>query len=113
MTAISATIPVLASLNIEETAAFYELRLGFESRLRSENYLIMERDGCELHFWLCGECHIAENTSCCPHGDTEVLHADFARRGLKLDPPVARPWGMREFYVIAPHGNLLKIGEPN
>ena len=70
MTAISATIPVLASLDFEETAAFFEPRLGFESRLQSENYLIMERDGCELHFWLCGERHIAENTSCCPHGDT-------------------------------------------
>ena len=112
MTAISATIPVLASLDFEETAAFYELRLGFEPRLQSENYLIMERDGCELHFWLCSEPHIAENTSCYLHGDTQVLHADFARRGLKLDPPVARPWGMREFHVIDPHGNLLKIGEP-
>jgi catechol 2,3-dioxygenase-like lactoylglutathione lyase family enzyme len=109
---LSATIPVLASLDLDETAAFYADRLGFQPRLRADDYLIVERDGCEIHFWLCAERHIAENTSCYVRGDPTALHADFARRGLKLDPPADQPWGMRELYVIDPHGNLLKIGEP-
>jgi hypothetical protein len=25
---------------------------------------------------------------------------------------VVQPWGMKELYVIDPHGNLLKFGEP-
>ena len=45
-------------------------------------------------------------------GDTAALHADFAQRGLQVAPPLLRDWGMREFYVIDPHGNLLKFGEP-
>jgi catechol 2,3-dioxygenase-like lactoylglutathione lyase family enzyme len=109
---LSATIPVLASLDLDESVAFYEQRLGFQPRLRADDYLIVERDGCEIHFWRCTERHIAENTSCYLRGDTVALHADFTRRGLTLDWPVARPWGMRELYVIDPHGNLLKIGEP-
>jgi catechol 2,3-dioxygenase-like lactoylglutathione lyase family enzyme len=108
---LSATIPVLASLDFDETAAFYAGHLGFQARLRADDYLIVERDGCEIHFWRCAERHIAENTSCYLRGDTAALHADFTRRGLKLDLPVERPWGMRELYVIDSHGNLLKIGE--
>jgi catechol 2,3-dioxygenase-like lactoylglutathione lyase family enzyme len=109
---LSAAIPVLASLDLNETAAFYEDRLGFRLRLRADDYLIVEREGCEIHFWLCADRHVAEHTSCYLRGDTAALHADFARRGLPLDLPVTRPWGMRELYVVDPHGNLLKIGEP-
>jgi catechol 2,3-dioxygenase-like lactoylglutathione lyase family enzyme len=70
---ISASIPVLASLDLDETAAFYQQKLGFEPRLRADNYLIVERDGCEIHFWLCRERHIAENTSCYLRGDPVSL----------------------------------------
>jgi catechol 2,3-dioxygenase-like lactoylglutathione lyase family enzyme len=109
---LRATIPVLASLDLNETAAFYEERLGFQPRLQADDCLIVERKGCEIHFWHCTERHISENTSCYLRGDTAASHADFTRRGLVLDLPVARNWGMRELYVVDPHGNLLKIGEP-
>lgn len=109
---VHATVPVLASLNLAETLQFYTARLGFAALLEMDNYLILQRDGCELHFWPCDDRHIAENTSCYVRGDTAALHADFAARGLQLAPPVAQPWGMKEMYVIDPHGNLLKFGEP-
>ena len=111
MTLLSASIPVLASLDLDETAAFYDERLGFTLRLRTDDYLIVARDDCEIHFWHCNERHIAENTSCYLRGDTAGLHADFTRRGLTLPLPAEQPWGMRELYVIDPHGNLLKFGE--
>ncbi|RYF21864.1 MAG: VOC family protein [Comamonadaceae bacterium] len=109
--AICATVPVLASLDLEASEAFYTARLGFRTLARHADYLIVARDGCELHFWLCADRHIAENTSCYVRGDTRALHADFTARGLALPPPEERPWGMRELYVSDPHGNLLKFGE--
>jgi len=109
---VLATVPVLASLHLAETRQFYVERLGFTALLEMDNYLILQRDGCELHFWPCTERHIAENTSCYVRADTEALHADFTARGLQLAPPVVQPWGMKEMYVIDPHGNLLKFGEP-
>ena len=109
---LRATVPVLASLDLDESAAFYADRLGFAIALRTADYLIAARDGCELHFWLCGERRIAENTSCYLRGDVRALHAEFARRGLAAEAPVERAWGMRELYVLDPHGNLLKFGEP-
>jgi catechol 2,3-dioxygenase-like lactoylglutathione lyase family enzyme len=109
---VLATVPVLASLNLAETRQFYGDRLGFTTLLDMDNYLILQRDGCELHFWPCSERHIAENTSCYVRADTELLHADFTARGLTLAPPIIQPWGMKEMFVIDPHGNLLKFGEP-
>lgn len=110
--AITATVPVLASLDFDETEGFYGQRLGFATVLRAPDWLIVAREGCEIHFWRCADRHLAENTSCYVRGSLDALHADFARRGLALAPPHNRPWGMRELYVIDPHGNLLKFGEP-
>ena len=109
---VQSTVPVLASLNLAETLQFYTRHLGFAPLLEMDNYLILQRDGCELHFWPCNERHIAENTSCYVRANTGVLHADFAARGLQVAPPVIQPWGMKEMFVIDPHGNLLKFGEP-
>lgn len=110
---IQATIPVLASLDLDQSRAFYGQYLGFELRLQVADYLILARDGAELHFWLCTDRHLAEHTSCYVRSaDTQALHRDFASRGLALEPPAVRAWGMKELYVIDCHGNLLKFGEP-
>jgi catechol 2,3-dioxygenase-like lactoylglutathione lyase family enzyme len=111
MAGILATVPVLASLNLAESRQFYTELLGFDCLHASADYLMLARGGCELHLWRCTERHIAENTSCYVRCDTAALHADFAQRGLQVAPPQLRDWGMREFYVIDPHGNLLKFGE--
>lgn len=109
---ILSTIPVLASLNLDESLEFYARGLGFAKRLRTGNYLIMSRDGAELHFWLCNERHIAENTSCYVRtSSTQALYDEFSARGIQVEAPVTQPWGMKELYVIDPHGNLLKFGE--
>lgn len=109
---IESTIPVLASLDLDETLRFYTRALGFSVHLRADDYLILIRDGAEIHFWPCNERHIAESTSCYVRvADTDALHREFTGRGLTLDPPLIRPWGMKELYVIDPHGNLLKLAE--
>lgn len=109
---ILSTIPVLASLDLDESLEFYARGLGFAKNLRTDNYLIMSRDGAELHFWLCNERHIAENTSCYVRtGSIQALYDEFSARGVQVKPPVTQPWGMKELYVFDPHGNLLKFGE--
>ncbi|WP_420472669.1 bleomycin resistance protein [Noviherbaspirillum sp. ST9] len=112
-TQIKSTIPVLASLDIAESADFYTARLGFKKLSQYDDYAIVARDGAEIHFWLCRDRSIAENTSCYLRvTDTEALFKEFAENGVQSDPPAVRPWGMKELYVIDPHGNLLKFGEP-
>jgi catechol 2,3-dioxygenase-like lactoylglutathione lyase family enzyme len=113
-TAIHSTIPVLASLEMAESVRFYVEQLGFEQRQYLENqYAIVSRDGAEIHFWACSQRLIAENTSCYLRvADVDALYREFLGRGVRLDAPQDREWDMRELYVIDPHGNLLKFGQP-
>lgn len=110
---IKSTIPVLASLDLQESVDFYTNRLGFKSIGRYDDYAIVVRDAAEIHFWLCKERQIAENTSCYIRvADISGLHQELTASGLMAKEPLLQPWGMKELYVIDPHGNLLKFGEP-
>lgn len=109
---IQTTIPVLASMNLDESVTFYTERLGFTRASQYDNYAIVMRDGAEIHFWLCSDRTIAENTSCYVRvASTQALYDELVQKGLAVDAPAVRPWGMKELYVIDPHGNLLKFGE--
>ncbi len=109
---LRSTVPVLASLNLGASVAFYTERLGFVLTAQLADYVIVERDGCELHFYACDNPLIAQNTSCYVRvSSTQALYEEFKSCGADVKPPEDRPWGMKELYVIDPHGNLLKFGE--
>jgi len=106
-------IPVLASLDIAESRLFYEGQLGFSEIVYQDNaYLIVRRDQMELHFWLAQDRIHPENTSCYIRGgQVPALFAEYHARDVPgLSAFEVRPWNMKEFYVIDPHGNLLRFG---
>jgi catechol 2,3-dioxygenase-like lactoylglutathione lyase family enzyme len=108
---VTVAIPILASLNLEETLAFYRDHLGFTGH-RHGDYAVLRRDAIELHFWLATDRIHPEHTACYIRGaQVPALHAEFAQRGIaNLSPFEDRPWGLREFHLIDPHGNLLRFG---
>jgi catechol 2,3-dioxygenase-like lactoylglutathione lyase family enzyme len=109
---ITAAHPILPAQDMDVTESFYR-HLGFVSQGRWGGYMILRRDGVELHFWQCGDRRIAENSSCYLRTmDVDGLHASFGTpKGGKIMPPEDRAWGMREFYVMDPSGNLLRFGQ--
>jgi uncharacterized glyoxalase superfamily protein PhnB len=45
--------------------------------------------------------------------DADALHAELTAKGQPLEAArVSRPWGLREFRVFDPEGNVLTIGQP-
>ncbi|MGB1258383.1 MAG: hypothetical protein ACPG51_21085 [Thiolinea sp.] len=110
----ASAIPVLASLNIAESAKFYTGVLGFNVGYQDDNYLIVQRDRMEIHFWLTDDCRYPENTSCYIRGGQVVeLYAEYSDRNFgqgRLSDFSVRPWNMKEFYVHDVHGNLVKFG---
>jgi catechol 2,3-dioxygenase-like lactoylglutathione lyase family enzyme len=117
-------VPILPSRDLRETLAFYE-RLGFENRgapLEEWNYLIIGRGGLELHFW--GDPNVDPLTtaaSCYLRvADADALHAEWELTGVprdeatgsRLEPPMDTDYGMREFAVVDPSGNLVRAGSP-
>ena len=105
-------IPMLASLEIA-TSLDYFRKLGFETHnFGDNNYGIAIREHIEIHFWLCTDKYVAENTSCYVRvNDIHALYADFAKR-FDVGEVVEMPWGIDELYVIDPSGSLMKFGQP-
>ncbi|MGV8938063.1 MAG: VOC family protein [Allorhizobium sp.] len=110
-------LPVLPSLDIGESQRFYSERLGFEEIVfESGDYLIVRRQFCgapiEVHFWLTDDRSLCERSSVYLRGGgIDRLYDEFSRAKVeRLSEMQVRPWNMEEFYVIDPHGNLLKFG---
>lgn len=109
-----AAIPKLASLDIERSLAFFE-GLGFIRRGAYPDYGMVERDGVQIHVWLCQDPRIPTETACriAVEGIEQLFHA-YSDLGvihpngsLKL-----APWGVFEFSVLDPDGNLITFQQP-
>lgn len=124
---IICAVPVLASLDIGRSLAFLE-RLGFVERWRYPDYASAARGDVELHLWLCDDPAVPKATSCYLRvTDAAALHAAFAAAGVpdaatmspasvaadvpRMTTPETKPWGMVEFVVWDPDGNLLRFGQ--
>lgn len=116
--------PILPSRGLRETLAFYE-RLGFENLGAPPerwNYLVIGRGEIRLHFW--GDPDVDPLTTsagCYLYvDDADRVHDEFRTAGVETDPatgsrlvpPVDTDYGMREFALVDPSGNLIRVGSP-
>lgn len=96
-------IPVLPALDLTATVSFYEQRLGFQRVFLYDDYASVERSGIQIHFWLCDDRRIPENSGCrITVSGIETLYAEYERQGT-IHPKGTlslRPWGLREFVVL-------------
>lgn len=111
---MSAT-PVLASLDILRTTAFYRDRLDARVVHAEQGvYGIVALGAVSLHFWACDDRRIAEATGCrIEVQDIDALHARCSAEGIlhPAAPLGERPWGTREFAILDCDGNLLTFFE--
>lgn len=111
-------IPMLPSSNLDATENFYAA-LGFERGARHPDYLVLLLDDLELHFaWLGDDPEMVLD----PLGnfagaylrvaDADALHAAWSQgeAAERMDEIEDKPWGLREFHLVDPDGNLLRIG---
>lgn len=113
-------IPTLPCRSVNATVEFYK-RLGFEGGAHELNgdYAILCRGTVELHFFTHRELVPAESSSGCYVRvlDVESVYLSFSssqlpRAGIpRMDTLEDKPWGLREFAVVDPDGNLLRIGQ--
>ena len=114
-------IPILPSRSVTGTLDFFK-RLGFDGKIAGagDSYAILTRGTVELHFFTHRELRPAESFAGCYIRvlDVDSIFSAFAlaklpQRGIpRLDALKNQPWGMREFAVVDPDGNLLlRIGQ--
>lgn len=113
-------IPILPSRSIPATTAFYQT-LGFEGGAHrfDSSYAIFRRGALEIHFFTHHDLVPAESSAGCYLRvmDVDDLYSAFAqarlpRKGIpRMDAIETKPWNMREFAIVDPDGNLLRIGQ--
>lgn len=96
----------------------YYLNLGFTEFGNAEypDYLMMQKENIEIHFFLFKELNPKEN-----YGqiyirvqNIEKTYQIFLENEIKIHPNGAlknTPWGMKEFHLLDPDHNLLTFGE--
>jgi catechol 2,3-dioxygenase-like lactoylglutathione lyase family enzyme len=117
-----AVIPVLPARDLDATIRFYGA-LGFSLVYEQEApdpYAILELHGEELHFFE----HRALDPTTSITGcylrvtDADALFRVWSTLGLgptglpRIGEIADRPWGMREFHLVDPSGNLIRVGHP-
>ena len=116
-------VPILPARDLRETLQFYE-RLGFENRGAEPekwDYLILGRHGLEIHFSATPDVDPFRTASSCYAflDDARAVYDDWAAivredpsTGSRLVAPVDTDYGMTEFAVVDPSGNLIRLGSP-
>ena len=108
-------VPILPSRDLHESLSVYE-RLGCGNRgapPQALGYLILGRGEIELH--LLGEPNafpeLSGPASCyLMVADADALHTEWSGSGVEAEAPMTSDYGMREFMLRDPRGNLLRVG---
>ena len=110
--------PKLPMRNKNTTRDFYLDLLGFHSfgDMSYPDYLMLQRDAIQLHFFEFPELNPLEN-----YGQIylrtdaiEQLHQEFVDRKVEIHPNghlSLKPWGQKEFSILDPDHNLLTFGQ--
>jgi len=112
--------PIMPSADILRSEAFYSA-LGFFTVYKEiDSYLLMKREGAEVHFFF-KEGHKAPDSE---HGayvrpsDVQAFSAEVEKLGLPREkafprfwPAEDKPWGMCEAVIWDPDGNLIRAGQ--
>jgi hypothetical protein len=115
---LTAVNPKLPMRNKTVTRNYYVNQLGFTDIGAADyaEYLIVQKEAVELHFFLFEALNPAEN-----YGQVyirtntiDALYEVFQANNVSIHPGgniQVKPWGQKEFSVLDPDSNLLTFGE--
>lgn len=112
---INSVIPKLPFIDKQKTLDFYIL-LGFVLGADYEDYIIMNSDQTELHFFSYPTLQPAKSDFMIYFRvtDIEPMYQALQKKGLAIHPNGKledKPWNQKEFAIIDPNGTLLTFGE--
>jgi catechol 2,3-dioxygenase-like lactoylglutathione lyase family enzyme len=108
--------PKLPMRNKAITLDFYLNTLGFQEYGGADydGYLMIQKDGIQLHFFEFKELDPKENYGqvYIRTDDIDVLYQFVQRKISNCTALANQPWKQREFSVLDPDNNLLTFGQP-
>jgi uncharacterized glyoxalase superfamily protein PhnB len=107
-------VPVLQSLNINDTVEFYEKKLGFSKLHQEDGFAILYRDEVYINFTGTTDKYLPDNTACRINvTDVESLYRELEPKGIihPNAPLETTDWGTKEFAIVDVSGNLITFSE--
>lgn len=104
--------PILPVLDLARATGFYE-QLGFEIVDYDDFYAIVVCEGYEIaHLQTRSELETTASSSAIYLNvmNSDVWHDRLVKSGVNVGAIEDREWGMREFSVTDPFGNVIRIG---
>ncbi len=111
--------PILPTRDIAKAEAFWRA-LGFSTvYMDIGEYLLMKRDGAEVHFALTPDLDPYTTAGCAYLRPSNIkdLHEEWSKLGLpdkgipRYEALAEKPWGMAELALVDPDGNLIRAGQ--
>lgn len=110
--------PKLPMRDKSATRNYYIDKLGFDEFGNADypDYLMVEKDGIQIHFFLFTDLDPGENYGqvYIRTADIDSLYQEMLDRNVPIHPNgqlQTRPWGQREFHLLDPDNNLLTFGQ--
>jgi len=111
-------IPKLPMRDKIVTKNYYIGKLGFRNvgTVDYEGYLMVEKEGIEIHFFEFKEIDPTQNYGgiYIRTNDIDNLYQSFLDNKISIHPNgalEAKPWGQKEFALLDPDNNLLTFGQ--
>ena len=111
---LKTAVPILASLNADETIKFYTEKLGFTFHNNWDGYLIFSKDDINIHLWPTEDESVPKSTGCYVNVTAvDDLFAEYKAQGVVHPNGTLKnmPWEMRQFSILDNNGNIIHFGE--
>lgn len=106
-------MPEFPLADVAAGVAHYRDVLGFSINFEKEGFAVMDRDRARILLITKTGQHKGIASCYIYVADADALHAELTAKGANIEAaPVSRPWGLREFRVFDPEGNVLTLGQP-
>lgn len=108
---LTGAAPVFTVANLAASLAYYQDALGFDVTFQwgtPTSYACLCRDEVQLHL---AAATVSPGKLCIFVRDVDAIHAELTTSGATiLTPPQTQAYGMRDFNVADPDGNILIFG---
>lgn len=108
---LHAIAPRIAVGNAEQTKAFYA-RIGFACTHQEEGFMIVGRDGVQLHLHPSDEPPARHGAFWIRVSNIEALYQEYmAAKVITSSRIKPQPWGFKQFHICDPFRNIFIFAE--
>lgn len=113
---LSDIVPKLPMRNKRETQDFYINRLGFKELNDYGDYILLQKDQIEIHFFEFKALNPKENYGqvYIRTSNIDAFYQSLIHQKISIHPNGSlqvKPWGQKEFSLLDPDNNLLTFGQ--